>query len=72
MGYHNTLIKSELPKNQRSIACGVILQGMGKWLPGYNRRNPEIEVSLISNLSNVYRSPSPRGWRRWFQHLRIF
>ena len=72
MGYHKVWVKSALPENHRSIALGVIFQGMGRWLPGYSRRNPEIEVSMISNLSRVARLAPRRGWRGWIQRLGIF
>jgi hypothetical protein len=72
MGYYHLLFKKDLPKNHRSIALGVILQGMGKWLPGYNWRNPEIEVGMISSLSCAYRLTQPRGWRKWIQRMGIF
>jgi len=69
MGYPKIWVDQTLPKNHRSIAFGVIFRSMGGWLPGYSRRNPEIEVSMISNLSNLYRISYARGWRRWIQRL---
>jgi hypothetical protein len=72
MGYHHIWTNQELPRSHRSIALGVILRSMGRWLPGYSRRNPEIDVSMISNLSHLYRLSAPKGWRRWIQRLGIF
>jgi len=72
MGFYPILSKYQLPKNHRSIALGVIVRGMGNWLPGHNRKNPEIHVSMISNISRVYGSVPRTSWRHWMQKFGIF
>jgi len=72
MGYHHILGQSNLLRSHHSIGLSMIFRSMGRWLPGYSRRNPEIEVSMISNLSRMYRAPSARGWRRWTLRLGKF
>ena len=72
MGYRSILWKDGLPKNHKSIALGIIYQGMGRWLPGYGRKNPWVEVSVISNFSRVYRRKPAGSWRGWVRRLGIF
>ena len=72
MGFHHILGKKSIPSTHRSIALGVIVRGMGNWLPGNNRKNSEINVSLISNVSRAYGFLPRSGWRSWIHKLGIF
>ena len=70
MGYHHLWGSEKISESHKIIALERILRGMGRWLPGYNRRTPEIEVTMISNYSRIYQPVLSRGWRRWVQRWR--
>lgn len=79
MGFYNMLAgRNSSPQNSFSGVAFLVLQkSLGVWHAGYSRRNPEIPVLTIQNLSpsrmgNVGRFPNigARGESRWKRAIR--
>ena len=69
MGFHNIWGKAEIPKGHSKIASRVIFQSMTRGQIAFGRKNTEIRVSVIGNLSKVYHS-TRKGWlTRWIHKL---
>lgn len=67
MGFYNPRKRDFIPSQSSQVAFSVLESSLGVWHDGYSRRNPEIHVEMITQITRNIRQPS-RLWV-WLKRL---
>lgn len=65
MGFYHQAKRAMHPLKLSQVAVAVLESNLGVWHAGYSRKNPEIQVAMITQITRPLRRPSlPKFWFR--------